>query len=220
MANWKDVAELIAPYAPTAGKFLGGMSGLPFGSAIGEKIGETIAVAFGLPPSATPSEVAATIEVTPANEVTARLQAVEASAVAKWNAMAEIAKSDDAARVEQSKVINETQRAEIAAGVSPWHWRHLIGYLVLLYGLVQVGGIVVCGVLITFAGRDPQVTVTVFSTLWNATTTFTFGLFGLLGFIASDSNKLKAIAMTGEQPPTILDKVKAVVAPAAKPVKK
>lgn len=214
MADWKDIAALIAPYAPTAGKLLGGLTGLPFGAAIGEKIGETVAMAFGLPPTASPDQVKAAIEATPAADLTARLEAVEREASARWEAMAKIAESGDKAEVEKAQAIGETQRAEIAAGVSPWHWRHLIGYLVLVYGLTQVGGIIACFILIVWGRSDPNVVVAAFSGLFNATTTFTVGLFGLLGWVSSDTSKLKAVAITGEQQPTTVEKIKSVVMPA------
>lgn len=215
MANWKDVAELIAPYAPTAGRFLGGLSGFPGGGLIGQKIGEAIAMAFGVAP--TPDAVADAIQSAPAADVAAKLEAVEAEAKSRWEAMARIAESGDKAEVEKARIISETQRAEIVAGVSPWHWRHLIGYLVLCYGAMQLAGMVAIYVHVAFFAADPAVVVDAYSKTMNATTTFTVGLFGLLGWVASDTTKLKTTALTGEPPASVIEQVKAVVKAPAKP---
>lgn len=202
MANWKDVAELIAPYAPTAGRFLGGMSGIPGGSVIGEKLGEALAAAFGVDP--TPDAVSNAIQTAPANEVAAKLEALESEAKARWDALARMAESDDKARVEQARVIAETQRAEIAAGVSWFHWRHLLGYVLLLWFLIPIPAFA----MLTF--RYDGAAANQLTIMLQAVVPLYGFMSALLGYIAADTTRLKTVAITGEQPATMIEQIKGV----------
>lgn len=66
--DWKDIARVVAPLAPTAGSILGGLIPFPGGSFIGQKFGEIIAAQFGVQP--TPQAVSEAIAS--ATEETAR----------------------------------------------------------------------------------------------------------------------------------------------------
>lgn len=195
--DWKAIASLAAPFAPTVGKILGGFIPFPGGAMLGEWAGERIAAALGVEP--TPEAVGTAIQTMPQNEVATRLQAVENEAVAKWDALAKIAESEAEDRTAQSQAINETQRSEIASGVSWWHWRHQIGYTVLVYAY---GSFAAIG--LALAGK---VDVNSLVLLMNASTIITGGLFALLGYIAQDSTKLKTTAITGQQAPSLTDSV-------------
>ena len=105
--DWKDLAgTLIKTGAPIIGGALGG----PLGATVGGFAGKLIADALGV--EATPEAVSEAIR----NDPLAAEKLVNADA--QWQAMAEIAKADATDRTEQSKAINETQRSEIASGVS------------------------------------------------------------------------------------------------------
>lgn len=209
--DWKDIARLVVPFAPTVGKILGGFIPFPGGAILGEWAGKALADALGVPN--TPDAIGNAIQNTPGDELQARLQPVEQDASAKWDAMARIAEAEAKDRTAQSQAINETERAEVAAGVSWWHWRHLIGYLVLLYGLQQIA-------IITAAAFFPTrgINATDAAALFNATTVFTGGLFALLGYIAQDTTKKVTTAITGEHAPSMTDNiVKAVKGVVGKP---
>jgi hypothetical protein len=76
--------------------------------------------------------------------------------------------------------------------VSWWHWRHLIGYLVLGYGLNQI-------VLLNLAAfRPAMLSPDQAVALFNATGVFTGGLFALLGYVAGDTTNRINTAVTGE----------------------
>jgi len=203
--NWKDLGgQLIRAGAPIIGTALGG----PVGGVIGSGLGTILANALGV--EDTPESVGKAIETMPPAELQAKLATAESEAAAKWPALAEIAKSADESRVEQSKIINETQRAEIAAGVSPWHWRHLIGYAALLWFLIPIPAFA----MLTF--RYDGGAVTQLTLLLQAAVPIYGFMCGLLGYIAHDTTKLKAVAITGEQQSGIIEKVVS----AAKPVVK
>lgn len=195
--DWKAVAQIAAPFAPTLGKILGGFIPFPGGAILGEWAGNAIATALGVP--ATPEAVGGAIQTMPADELNARLAAVESEAKARYDMMARVAEAEARDRTAQSQAINETQRAEIATGVSFWHWRHQIGYLVLFQGYCW-----------TFAGAAAlfgRTDVASIVALMNASTVFTGGLFALLGYVAQDTTKLKTVAITGEAPPSMTDNV-------------
>lgn len=201
--NWKDLGgQLIRAGAPIIGTAIGG----PIGGVIGSSLGTILANALGV--DDTPDAVSAAIQNTPADQLQAKLAAAESEAAAKWPALAEIAKSADEARVEQSKIINETQRAEIAAGVSPWHWRHLIGYAALLWFLIPIPAFA----MLTF--RYDGGAVTQLTLLLQAAVPIYGFMCGLLGYIAHDTTKLKSVAITGEQQTGLIEKVVGAVKPA------
>lgn len=193
--DWKSVAQLVAPFAPTVGRFLGDLVPFPGASIVGGLLGDAVAAALGVP--ATPEAVGSAIQNMPPGEVAARLQAAESEAVARYDAMARIAEAEAKDRTAQSTVINESVRAEAAQGVPWWHWRHLIGYLVLGYGLEQI-------VLIAYVFFGKGYGSDQLTQMFNATTPFTVGLFALLGYVAQDSTNTRIAAITGQKPDGII----------------
>lgn len=186
--DWKDVGQIIAPLAPTLGGILGDLIPIPGGGMIGTAAGNLIAAALGVDP--TPDAVGAAIQNDP--NAAAKISAAETEAAAKWPALAEIAKAQYAANAAQSESINQTIRAE-AGTVSWWHWRHLLGYLVLLYGIEQVA-------LIAYAGFGKGLPADQLAAIFNSTAVLTGGLLALLGYVASDTTALKQTALTGRAP--------------------
>lgn len=186
--DWKDVGKIVAPLAPTLGGILGDLIPIPGGGMIGTAAGNLIAAALGVDP--TPDAVGTAIQNDP--NAAAKIQAAESEAVAKWPAIAEIAKAQYAANAAQSESINQTIRAE-AGNVSWWHWRHLLGYLVLLYGIEQVA-------LIAYAGFGKGLPADQLAAIFNSTAVLTGGLLALLGYVASDTTALKQTAITGQAP--------------------
>lgn len=204
--DWKQVAQLVAPFAPTVGRFLGDLVPFPGASIVGGLLGEAVAAALGVP--ATPDAVGNAIQTMPPGELQARLDAVEKSAASKYDAMARIAEADAEDRTAQSQAINETMRTE--GKVSWWHWRHLLGYAVLAW--------ITCPlplVLYWMACGD--------ITLMNAGVSALVSLIPLIGigaalngYVAGDTTRLKTVAMTGEPQPTVAS----AIAKAVLPVKK
>lgn len=200
--NWKDLGgQLIKAGAPIIGTAIGG----PVGGVIGSSLGTILANALGV--EDTPEAVGKAIETMPAGELQAKLAAADSEAAAKWPALAEIAKSDNEARVAQTQVINETQRAEIAAGVSPWHWRHLIGYAALIWFLIPIPAFA----MLTF--RYDGAAVGQLTLLLQAAVPIYGFMCGLLGYIAHDTTRLKTVAITGEQQTGLIEKVVGAVKP-------
>ena len=197
--DWKSIASLAAPFAPTVGKILGGFIPFPGGALLGEWAGNAIATALGVPP--TPEAVGNALQTMPQEDVTARLQAVEQEASAKWEALAKIAEAEAGDRTAQSQAINETQRSEIAAGVNWWHWRHLVGYVVILWFLIPIPAFA----MLTF--RYSGDAAKQLTDLIQACVPLYGFMCGLLGYIAQDSTKLKTTAITGQQAPSITDNV-------------
>lgn len=134
--DWSSVVPVVASLAPMAGSILGGLIPFPGGSIIGQKFGEIIAKQFGLPATATPSQVSDAIAA--AGEETAR---------AKINAAVEQARIEVEGFVEIEKAYlhavevgiaqtGETMRAEI--GHEHWFftgWRPAIGWVFVLFAL-------------------------------------------------------------------------------------
>lgn len=199
--DWKAIAGLIAPFAPTAGRFLGGLVPFPGASIVGGLLGDAIAAALGV--EATPEAVGKAIETMPPDQLQARLDAVEGEAKAKYDAMARIAEAEAQERTAQSQAINETIRAEAAQGVSWWHWRHLLGYVPVLIG-VEVASLLP----LFLAGK---ITPTDMVAVIGAITPFLTIVSALLGYVAQDTTKLKATAITGEHAPSMTDNLVKVV---------
>lgn len=199
--DWKALGgQLIKAGAPLIGGALLG----PLGSTAGELLGGFIASQLGV--ENTPDAISNAITNGDPAVVGAALSKAESEAAAKWDAIARIAQSMadvDKANVEQ---INETIRAETAAGVSWWHWRHLIGYVTVAWSVA---------VMVPFVyqlWRADAIALAAVTTALTAATTF-FGILAALnGYVAQDTSKLKGIAITGEQPPSgVVGAIKSLV---------
>jgi hypothetical protein len=190
--DWKDLAgKLIKTGAPIIGGALGG----PLGATIGGVAGNILADTLGV--EATPEAVERAIDADPAG---AAVKLAEADG--KWQALAEIAKADAADRTAQSANINETMREEIPK-VPWWHWRHLLGYVLVAFGVeaVTLLPLVVMG----------KITAADMGTLIGALTPLTTVFAALNGYIAQDTTKLKTVALTGEHAPSMTDNVASAI---------
>ena len=122
--QWSDIGKVLGGIAPTLGGVLLG----PMGSAAGQ----ILATALGTDP--TPEAVQAKLEQG-GPEVAAALAAAESEAAERWKYLA--------VHAGQAEHVNETIRAELGAGVSWWHWRHLIGYATLLWAVAVLPPLVI-----------------------------------------------------------------------------
>lgn len=151
--------------------------------------------ALGLPGNATAEQVNTAVAADP-DTARAALEAAQTDVQAQYaylTRLAEVKGEVDKANIAE---VNKTMRAEVGK-VSWWHWRHLLGYLVLLYGIEQVAAIAY-----TMFGKG--VPPDQLATLFNSTAFFTVGLFGLLGYVAADNTARQQTAITGKTPDGIV----------------
>ena len=161
------------------------------GSAIGGVLANTLGV------DATPEAVDNAIKTTPAGELQAKLSAAETEAVAMWQALPEIAK----AHAEAAATVNDTMRAELAAG-RPWfHWRNLWGYACVVQ--VCTASAMFTWLLIS---RD-TVGLNTLAQHSGMLLTF-FGMqLGVLGVVTDASRREKTAAVTGQLAPTVIEQI-------------
>ncbi|HEX2554264.1 MAG TPA: hypothetical protein VHL98_11210 [Microvirga sp.] len=190
--NWQSLAQSLAPYAPTLGKILGGAIPFPGGALLGEWAGTYLARQLGTAP--TPEAIAGAV-LTPTGDVrpeaVAAIQSVESEAAARWDAMAREAEANAADRSAQSASINETMRAEVTAGVSWYHWRHLIGYATLLWAIAVLPPFVL------HLWKADATALQVVTAALTSSIPFFAILAGLNGYIAGDTSKFKETLATG-----------------------
>lgn len=194
--DWRSIAGAVAPIAPKLGAVLGTAIGGPFGSVIGGLAGSAIAATFGT--DATPEAVGKAIAEDPkASDKLARLEERRGQEILA-QAQAEIAKAEQQGLTSRANIgeINTTIREEIAQGVSWWHWRHLLGYVLVLLG-GEVIALLPLAVMKVITPAD-------MATLIGALTPVTALFAGLLGYVAQDTSAVKVVAMTGQPVPGIL----------------
>lgn len=151
--------------------------------------------ALGLSGSASAEDVNTAVAANP-DTARAALEAAQTDVQAQYaylTRLAEVKGEVDKANVGE---INKTIRSEIGK-VSWWHWRHLLGYLVLLYGLEQVA-------LIAYAGFGKGLPADQLAAIFNSTAVLTGGLLALLGYVASDNTARTQTAITGKAPDGIV----------------
>lgn len=200
--DWLGVARLIAPFAPTAGKFLGGFVPFPGASIVGGLLGSAVATALGV--ENTPDAVASVLQAMSPEEAAAKLAPIEAEAKAKWDSMARIAEAEAQDRTGQSQAINATMTAEVAKG-QPWYaWRNIWGYSVTIEcALVSME---ILWELRTgdFKAINAFTSLSGFFLSW-------YGMrIGVLGYIFRGASNEKIAAVTGENPGVVGQIIKAV----------
>lgn len=194
LGQWKWAANLALDYGVPA---LGMAFGIP--GPVSSFAVNSLKKALGLPATATAEETQAAAQADP-DTARAAFSAAESEVTARYAYLTRLAEvAADVAKTNISEV-NATIRSETSAGVSWWHWRHLLGYLVLMYGLEQVAAI---GFTMFGRGVPPDQLATMF----NSTAVFTVGLFGLLGYVAADTTALKTAVITGQQPEGVVKSV-------------
>jgi hypothetical protein len=131
--DWSSLGPTLAKFAVPAIKvaITAGVGAIPVvgGFAapfVADAVGNMIAQAFGS--AATPAAVVAAIEAVPPEEAAAKLATVEAEAVAKWPALAQIAAAEEKTAQVQIAATSETIKAEIASSetLPPGFWRTTI----------------------------------------------------------------------------------------------
>ena len=109
--DWKSLlGPLTAMGAPVLGKIIGSIIPIPGGELIGEAAGRMLASALGVDP--TPEAVNTALTTSSADIILAKVKAAEAEAVAKWPALAEMAKAQAEADTEMFQAqIDDTKNA-------------------------------------------------------------------------------------------------------------
>lgn len=201
--DWKSiVGPLVQSAAPTLGSILGGFIPFPGGSLIGAELGKIIAAQFGV--EATPEAVNNAIQNSPSDVATAKLQAAESEAIAKWPALAQIAQAEAGDRTAQSQAINATMTAEVAAG-QPWYaWRNLYGYMVTTN--VGLTSLIILHELFT----GDMKAIAAFQNLSGFFLSWYGAQFALLGVVFKGASNEKIAAVTGEVPGIVGQIIKAV----------
>lgn len=141
--DWRDVAKVVAPLAPTLGGFLGGFIPFPGGALAGQALGTIIAKQFGVP--ATPAAVAQALAEHPNEVALAKLQAAMEEAKAQWPAMAEIEKAHARMIAGTVESVNATMRLELEH--EHWFftgWRPAAGWMFVIFAGI-------CGVMLVLA---------------------------------------------------------------------
>lgn len=212
--DWKDLAKVIAPLAPVAGSIIGGLIPVPGGSIIGQKLGELIAGAFGVPP--TPQAVSEAIA-----------NSTEETARAKINAAVEQARVEVTGFVEVERIhahvietsltqVGATMRAEI--GHEHWYfngWRPACGWVFVVYATVFGGILMVAGIAAAFFNSPTALDR--LSAAWPIFAAYFGALAAMVGvYIVGRSQEKRTAAETGTTatPPTTTATSRAVSAPA------
>jgi hypothetical protein len=210
MADWKAVGgQVVAAGAPILGKIIGEFIPIPGGGMLAEWGIRKLAEAIGVPAeSATPAVLQNHMQNMPPDVLKTKLETAEREAEDRWQALTAMHKATAEQNTSIGQAINETQRAELAAGVSWWHWRHLCGYVVVGSGfLFMAGG----GKILMFGGDIAALTA-----LITAITPIFLALCALNGYVAADTTALRVAAITGQPAPTGV----AAVVEAVKPKKR
>jgi hypothetical protein len=198
--QWKRIGGMVLTAgAPILGKIVGELIPFPGGGMLAEWGINKLAEAFGVSPveaATNPTVLANAIQNTPAEERERKLRAIEVEAAEKWDAIEKIGVAQAEQGTKVAEAIGTTQREEIAKGVSWWHWRHLGGYVIIMFSLVILGGMT----KIMWAGGD----VAALSALINAVTPIFLALCALNGYVAADSTALKVAAITGQAQPGVV----------------
>lgn len=137
--EWKELAPSIGAAAPMLGRLIGGFVPIPFGAAVGAHVGEAIAAALGA--SASPQAVTNALGTMTPDELRMRLAALESTATAQWQAMAEAAKADASVQIEQVRNTGQSYRAELVQGTFlQRYWRPVAMCVWVATWPVQLGG--------------------------------------------------------------------------------
>jgi hypothetical protein len=112
--EWKQLAgTLIAKGAPTLGQLIGEFIPVPFGGSLATWALNKLAESLGV--EATPEAVDEAINTRPASEVNAAIEAAEKEAIARWQALADIARAQADVGAAQVVAVNDAIKAETNA---------------------------------------------------------------------------------------------------------
>lgn len=190
---WKSIAGTVAELGLP---MLGAALGIPGPvSAFAVKL---VKKALGLPADASEDDINSTIAGMDPDVARSALEGAQSEVVAKYDYLKTLAEVQGRVAERGINEVNKTMRAELGK-VSWWHWRHQLGNLVLLWGVVLIATVAKAAFFGVAAEEIKAVTE-----LIAATTGFTVGIFGLLGYVAQDTSGLKQLAATGEKPDGII----------------
>lgn len=189
--NWSTIGGLVKTVAPTLGTLLGG----PLGGIAGTLLGAALGLGGSGNPI-TPETVQAIIQKG-GDVVIAQIQAAEQQAVAEWGYLSTAIQAD----AQQSQAINETVRAEIAGGVSWWHWRNLLGYSILAQTAAPLP------ILISYLYHGNAHGIDEIITLTTAFLPILTIEAALLGYVAADTTRRITTAVVGNHAPTIAEAI-------------
>lgn len=137
--DWKFVGQLLASSAPLAANVLGELIPVPGAGFIARKFGAIIAEKFGLPGTATPSQVAVAIQANPNEVVLARINAALQQAKAEIEGWAEVEKAWAAVVKTSIEQANASMRLEILPENRHWFftgWRPACGWVLVFHAFV------------------------------------------------------------------------------------
>lgn len=195
--NWQDLGgALIRAGAPILGKALGGPLGGMLGTAVGGVLADTLGTA------STPDAVGDALSTTPAGELQAKLSAAESEALAKWPALAEIAKADAEAQAKVLAETHQTMRIEAVSGdiVQRW-WRPVYAFELVLE-CASVWALALWD-LMAAAGKVANFVIAAMPLL----TVYWGARFGVLGVYVNGRTREKEAAATGQPAPSVIDAV-------------
>ena len=190
--NWASIGKLVGGFAPVLGTILGG----PLGGIAGSILGTVLGLGGSSGTAITPDTVKEIIDKG-GDAIIAQIQAAEHEIVAQYQYLTAGVQAD----AQQGSAINETMRAEIAGGVSWWHWRNLMGYSVLAQTTAPLP------VLVWFLWhgdtRGVQEIITLATTFLPI---FTIEA-ALLGYVAADTTRRITTAISGTHAPSIAEAI-------------
>jgi hypothetical protein len=201
--DWTSVASQLAQLGlPILGRVLGGsipvigpLLGAGGGEAVGRLVAGAISKALGVPP--TPEAISNAIESGDTTEVVAKLKAIEAEAVVRWPALAQIEQSQNTAEVEVAK-INAESSARVATEIATNGFWLSLYRSILLYAATF--GLIFFGVLFFWA-------LTVSDEMWTKLVSgidmvkwWVGGMVTLLGFHFYTRGKEREAAITMAPP--------------------
>lgn len=194
--DWSNVIKLVKPFAPTIAGMLGG----PLAGVAVSILGGALGLGGGGSDSPlTPETLQKAIEKG-GDGLIAYFQSAEEEAKARYGYLTAGVQADAA----QSQTINETVRAEVAKGISWWHWRHLLGYGAFVWMMAPLP------LLGIFLVRGDSTGIFSLIQVANAFTTYFVGYCALLGYVAGDTTRRVTTAMTGQPQPSLLGTISGV----------
>ncbi len=204
MADWKTVGgKVVAAGAPILGRIIGEFIPIPGGGLLAEwgirKLAEAIGVAAE---AATPDTLGNAIQNSRLT-CSQKLETAEREAESRYGALVAMHKATAEQNTAIGQAIDETQRAELAVGVSFWHWRHRSATArspsAGSRARVRLGDV---------RGRH---LVPGAAALINAVMPVILILAALNGYVAADTTALKIAAVTGQparRPAAVIEAVK------------
>jgi hypothetical protein len=181
--NWLALAPIIGKFAPTVGAMLGG----PFGEIAGNIVAGVLGV------ESTPDAVSAAVSAAAPDTLSAKLQAAEAEAAAKWPALAQMAQAQAQVGVAEVTAVNQSITAEAAKG-DGWlgKWRGIHAWELTLECPFFAGTMLWCIV------TGNQVGISGFSALSGILMAYMGARFGVLGVHVWQGSQERQIALGGQ----------------------